>query len=1020
MSGFRKCIVGVLICVMYVIIPGAGGAQAGGAYPEGDKWNAGWIWCEGEESPGNFFVYMRKSFNMPADAAMGSIRVTADSRYRLFVNGRLVGQGPVKSDRRWLYYDEWDVKSYLKPGENVVAVLVHSYGEWTFSYVEGRGGLLLEAVLEAFGGQRVKFGTDSTWKVMPGLAWRRDLDRMSVQQDFPEIFDSRKEPKGWNDTGFDDSGWANAVEIGTPPMEPWTRLVPRTTPNSYETRLSPVTVIETGESESEVVYQGVNFELKYPGLKYAVAYAVSYMYLPEKRDVTIKSKSRSAEKIWLGRKMILTNYLGPNAHFDEREITVSMGPGWVPMMVKSVDAQRVNWDFDIRFDMADCSGVVFSPYKDEKRKGWMIVGPFQRSGDIYTEYLKDYPPQKKPDFGKKYKGIDGKEVAWEYAANTDYTTKRLGSVLAGMKRQPAKAVGITGAEAVPGGGEATVVTGAGKSGYIVFDFGREVSGYPNFEIESADGGEIIDMGYAEVLEDEEGKELSPLNPEGGHVNCSRGRVNYADRYIASEGSQRWETFEKRAFRYMLLVVRDAEKPLKIKNVGLRFSTYDVGDRGSFESSDEVLNRIWDVGAYTLQLNMDDSYTDCPWRERGQWWGDARIEILVNYYSFGDTELARRGILQIGESQREDGLVAGIYPTDWDNRWLPDYALVWIMSAMDYIEYTGDESLLEELLPRYRKMLDGFFTDLEDENGLLRDVPHWVFIDWAPIEKRGAIAALNAYYYRGLRDAARQFRIAGEDADADRYDAKAQKVKDAVNRLMWDPEAGAYADCYADGKRCGTISRQANSLIVINDIAPPEKQKSIMKYVMDPDAPVVRAGSPYFSFYILKALRHVGMDAEAMDYIMKWKQMLDWGATTWWEVWGTRASHCHAWSSAPNYDLSRNILGVSPAGNGYEKVLVAPIPGNLEYARGVVPTTDEDIPIEWHKKADPAQFVLKVTIPEFSSAEVRLPLGEMKNPVLKVNGDETLPDGVENLGIKDGYLVVETDEGGEFEFLLIGE
>jgi hypothetical protein len=56
-------------------------------------------------------------------------RLSADSRYLLWVNGAEVGQGPIRSQPRRLRYDEYDIAPCLRPGRNVVAVLVTYYGD---------------------------------------------------------------------------------------------------------------------------------------------------------------------------------------------------------------------------------------------------------------------------------------------------------------------------------------------------------------------------------------------------------------------------------------------------------------------------------------------------------------------------------------------------------------------------------------------------------------------------------------------------------------------------------------------------------------------------------------------------------------------------------------------------------------------------------------------------------------------------------------------------------------------------
>lgn len=107
------------------------------------QWQSSWIWLEGEPSPRNAWVCFRKSFELDRHASRveeARLSITADSRYVLYVNGQLVGRGPVRSWPFEQAYDTYDLRHLLRPGRNCLAVLVTHFGASTFSYVRGRGG----------------------------------------------------------------------------------------------------------------------------------------------------------------------------------------------------------------------------------------------------------------------------------------------------------------------------------------------------------------------------------------------------------------------------------------------------------------------------------------------------------------------------------------------------------------------------------------------------------------------------------------------------------------------------------------------------------------------------------------------------------------------------------------------------------------------------------------------------------------------------------------------------------------
>ena len=81
-----------------------------------------WIWtkswgAEEDKSPG--MVLFRKSINLKAEAEQADIKISADSRYKLYINNRFVEAGPSKGDGQVWFYDQISIKPYLKTGENV-------------------------------------------------------------------------------------------------------------------------------------------------------------------------------------------------------------------------------------------------------------------------------------------------------------------------------------------------------------------------------------------------------------------------------------------------------------------------------------------------------------------------------------------------------------------------------------------------------------------------------------------------------------------------------------------------------------------------------------------------------------------------------------------------------------------------------------------------------------------------------------------------------------------------------------
>jgi len=144
------------------------------------------------------------------------------------------------------------------------------------------------------------------------------------------------------------------------------------------------------------------------------------------------------------------------------------------------------------------------------------------------------------------------------------------------------------------------------------------------------------------------------------------------------------------------------------------------------------------------------------------------------------------------------------------------------------------------------------------------------------------------------------------------------------------------------------------------------------------------------FYALDALYRSGRSDQAMAIIRKrWGEMLDAGATAWWEQFNPKNSWCHGWSAGPTYFLSTEVLGVKPKAPAFRRFEVKPHIGDLKWAKGVMPTVRGDIEVSWKRddvgRADEADevgketFHLRVTIPKRCIAEIGVPRGDFEHP-----------------------------------------
>jgi len=511
---------------------------------------------------------------------------------------------------------------------------------------------------------------------------------------------------------------------------------------------------------------------------------------------------------------------------------------------------------------------------------------------------------------------------------------------------------------------------------VVLDLGQTRTGHLILDIAEAAGGEIIDIIYTECT-DKTGAPLILGSPKPGV--CEEA---LADRYRCRAGAQRWEPFQFKGFRYATLIFRNVIAPLKLRFVGVRQIHAALAESGRFECSDERLNAIWRVARETLRNCMFDAYVDCPSREMAQWWGDARVQFKVNAYAFGDISLLERGLRLVARSQRPDGAMHAHPPADAPWHYLPDYMLTWVGTLWDYYFHSGRTELLRECLPALRKLLE-YFAAHELRDGLIGGFDGcWVFLDWQDLYRDDFSGILNLMYLQALRWAAAVAQVAGDAALADICQRKAATLAETVENYFFDPKANLWRDGFdpRTGARIDSVSQHMNALAVLLRLKP-EVHPLIAKEVLLKGAASRRSkvltGSPFFYAYVLEALAETGHRVQLVDIIrQKWGEMIDAGATTFWENWDGTGSRCHAWSASPLYHISQQILGVMPMDIGWRQVRIAPLPAGIEHASGQVPTPLGPIIVEW-ELAGEDQLAVRVDIPPEMDVEFVSPVGEIR-------------------------------------------
>lgn len=186
-----------------------------------------WIWPESHNwDLYNGYALFRKELSLKKVPTRAPLFITADQSYQLYVNGRYVCRGPARGFQESWPYDEVDVRPFLQPGRNVLAVRAYNPGVSNFQYLaKGFAGLLVAA---RWG--RVTVRSDKTWKCRRQSGINRGAVPTSLQLFPQEHIDLREEEPEWMMPGFEDAGWTGHVAEHPWNGMPWSSLEARGIP----------------------------------------------------------------------------------------------------------------------------------------------------------------------------------------------------------------------------------------------------------------------------------------------------------------------------------------------------------------------------------------------------------------------------------------------------------------------------------------------------------------------------------------------------------------------------------------------------------------------------------------------------------------------------------------------------------------------------------------------------------------------------------------------------------------------
>lgn len=453
-------------------------------------------------------------------------------------------------------------------------------------------------------------------------------------------------------------------------------------------------------------------------------------------------------------------------------------------------------------------------------------------------------------------------------------------------------------------------------GDLVFDFGQENAGWLEF-----DSDDLVDSVAASISEYNEPEIVS----DGAqHPFKTAKPIRYGHTYRLELNDQLYE-----GVRFAWIHVRTFSKVWHIKNVRLICQTRPVNYRGSFSCSDPELTRVWYTGAYVVKLNLLQDYFGAILIERSDrisWTGDAYPAQAAALAAFGNYDVVRKNLVH----------------TAAEDNGIPAYSLYWVLSLIDYYNYTGDTALVRQFLDNADKRLVKAYDGFDH-------LPNLNFMGWderlgAGFENPMTPDAQGAYRMlciNAWKQYAAVMTAMGEKALAGKYNRFASEKTQSI---LGDREAIGQFDVHA-------ISEAINAGLGGDAVI---KERSAALYA---DRQNRLSYSPFNQYFIIQGMATAGRYADALTTISDcWGGQVRYGGTTFFEVYRPSwnailqtndappnnqcgyTSLAHPWGAGVTKWLSENVLGIRPAGAGFTTFTVMPHLGDrLTDVQGSMPT-----------------------------------------------------------------------------------
>ena len=550
-----------------------------------------------------------------------------------------------------------------------------------------------------------------------------------------------------------------------------------------------------------------------------------------------------------------------------------------------------------------------------------------------------------------------------------------------------------------------------KSGAFVFDMGQNMAGWASLSVVGKKG-EKVTLRFGEKLDN-----------NGNFYTGNLRTAQATDSYIfKQDGKITWEPkFTIHGFRYVELT--GIQSGVDLNTITGCIVNDDLTSNGSFECSNEIMNKIYKNAEWGIRGNYRSFPTDCPQRdERMGWLGDRATGCKGESYIFNNGSLYQKWMGDIRDSQTEDGKIPDVCPTYWKRY---GENITWdgtgiMITDMLYNQF-GNISAVTENYDSMKKWLLHMYHEYAKDGLMPRDT----YGDWCippedsilihskdPKRMTDNVLLGTSFFYHDTRILQRFAKLLGNKDDEKQFDNMANEMKISYNNQFYVASLNYY----------GNNSTTSNILSLAFDLVPEDKRKvvfdNLVERIETVDNGHIAAGLIGVT-YLQRVLTENGRPDLAVRFASQttypgWGYMADHGATTIWELWNGNTADPEMNSGNHVMLLGdliiwmyENVGGIKPAEPGFKSIVMKPLlTDKLTFANTSHNSPYGKIVSNW-KVTENNDFEWNIEIPANTNATIYVPANTEKSVTESFQKQSA---GTKYFAMKDGYAIYEIQSG----------